>query len=289
MNPNPESAPPLNLCAVAVDPRPMWKRVLSRLWPTHHQPLPELPAWAKDAIVMETVISLSFADRLRVLVSGRVRHRAYTFAENVPGRVESETMAHPLPPVSLGDGPVVEESGRPGLLNHASLIVAGAALYFAGFKVVASFAFAVAVFLYFLEQLPGVFESRDADDDVIDDKHLDEPVAPAIPVTKIPVTEIRDGDILVAAITDICDSADAFNSVRQIIRERLLPTKVDVLVVRGERAGIVNILRPALRVVLKGTAPDPELLAHLQKVSAEQVEAVTESSRRCSHNAAGPG
>jgi len=74
------------------------KRLLLKLWPWHHQYVGKLPDWAKDAIYVENQVSLSFADRLRVLASGRFRVRSQTLTEEKPGRVESSSIAHPLPP-----------------------------------------------------------------------------------------------------------------------------------------------------------------------------------------------
>lgn len=82
----------------ALDERPLWKRWLLKIWPWTHQEVGDLPTWAQDAIYCENRVELSFADRLRVLVSGRVRVRSQTLTENKPGRVETVSLAHPLPP-----------------------------------------------------------------------------------------------------------------------------------------------------------------------------------------------
>lgn len=90
-------ASPSGAC-YASDARPRWRRILTKLWPGVHQPVGDLPAWAQDAIYVENRVALSFVDRLRVLLSGRVRVRSQTLTENKPGRVESTSVAHPLPP-----------------------------------------------------------------------------------------------------------------------------------------------------------------------------------------------
>jgi hypothetical protein len=77
---------------------PWWKIPLLKIWPWQHQDLADLPPWAKDALYVENRVELSFADRLRVLLSGRLRVRSRTLTENVPGRVVSDSIAHPLPP-----------------------------------------------------------------------------------------------------------------------------------------------------------------------------------------------
>lgn len=90
-----------NFAAMLKDTRPWWKRVLCRLWPWKHLEVGDLPAWAKDAIYVENRVELSFLDRLRVLVSGRLRVRSRTLTEVPPCRCESTGMAHPLPPTWL--------------------------------------------------------------------------------------------------------------------------------------------------------------------------------------------
>ena len=85
----------------ALDERPLWKRSLLKIWPWKHQEVGDLPPWAQDAIYCENRVELSFADRLRVLVSGRVRVRSCTLTEHKPGRVETVSLAHPLPPYWL--------------------------------------------------------------------------------------------------------------------------------------------------------------------------------------------
>lgn len=69
----------------------------AKLWPWRHLDR-ELPDWAKDEIVCETEIELPLVDRLRVVVSGRMRVRSYTATERLPGRVETQSIAHPIAP-----------------------------------------------------------------------------------------------------------------------------------------------------------------------------------------------
>lgn len=96
---NKDSSPTLAVGACyTLDSRPLWRRLLTKIWPWKHQEVGDLPTWAQDAIYCENRVELSFSDRLRVLVSGRVRVRSCTLTENKPGRVETTSIAHPLPP-----------------------------------------------------------------------------------------------------------------------------------------------------------------------------------------------
>jgi hypothetical protein len=99
--PNPNPAP-ATTCGYAPDPRPKWKRVLAKVWPSKHNFAGD-PAWALDAIRVETDVTLSFSDLLRVLVSGRLRVNSTTFTEHVVGRIESKSVAYPLPPLFAED------------------------------------------------------------------------------------------------------------------------------------------------------------------------------------------
>ena len=76
----------------ALEPRPWWKRFCSRFF--HWHPLaPELPAWAKDGIVVHTSVNFCWKDRLRILLTGNVSVRTWTACENLPGRVETKSSA----------------------------------------------------------------------------------------------------------------------------------------------------------------------------------------------------
>lgn len=112
MNTNPKTqlpTPPEPSCLAlsAPDPRPKWKQKLARLWPGRSLPNIDLPKWAKDALYIETEVRLSFPDRLRILVSGRLQVTSRTFTQNVPGRCTSASVAYTLPPLAT------EASDRP--------------------------------------------------------------------------------------------------------------------------------------------------------------------------------
>lgn len=79
-------------------PLTLAQRLGARLFPRKHQDIKDLPPWAKEAIYCDAVITLSFVDRLRVLVSGRLRCRTRTITQKKPGRVDSDGFSHPLPP-----------------------------------------------------------------------------------------------------------------------------------------------------------------------------------------------
>lgn len=76
----------------APDPRPWWKRKVSRFFRWHSE-APDLPEWAKDGIYTHTSINFSFADRVRILLTGNVSVRSFTACENPPGRLETKTSA----------------------------------------------------------------------------------------------------------------------------------------------------------------------------------------------------
>ena len=74
-----------------VDKASLRKRIGWKLLPpSRHRALAiDLPQWAADALVVENHVRLGLADRLRVLLAGRLEVRSQTFTEYAPGRVES--------------------------------------------------------------------------------------------------------------------------------------------------------------------------------------------------------
>lgn len=82
----------------ALDPRPWWKRLADRCFPSWHGMLPDLPEWAEDGIVIETRVNFSFVDRLRILLTGNLSVKTWTACENFPGRVETQSSAKPTAP-----------------------------------------------------------------------------------------------------------------------------------------------------------------------------------------------
>ena len=49
----------------------------------------DLPDWATDGVYVDVNVHLSFRDRLRVLIRGKLTTKSVTFTEHKPGRVES--------------------------------------------------------------------------------------------------------------------------------------------------------------------------------------------------------
>lgn len=60
------------------------ERIGWRLFPARHCDIPDKPGM-RDCVVTRTTADLSFIDRLRVLVSGRIEVQAKTATENVVG------------------------------------------------------------------------------------------------------------------------------------------------------------------------------------------------------------
>jgi len=80
---------------------PLWRVLLLKIWPGFHYAPSELPPWSRDAIYADVTVDLSLLDRLRVLLSGRLRVHVQTITENHPGRLETRSGCHPLPPAWL--------------------------------------------------------------------------------------------------------------------------------------------------------------------------------------------
>ena len=70
----------------AVDHRPTWReRIRYRLFPHRHCFAPEAPATYKDCVSIRTVTVLSWADRLRIMLTGRVVTETRTVTEHEVG------------------------------------------------------------------------------------------------------------------------------------------------------------------------------------------------------------
>jgi hypothetical protein len=54
-----------------------------------------LPGWAKDALYCTTTCHLDFLDRLRVLVTGKLVVETRTYTAEVPGAVQTDSVAYP--------------------------------------------------------------------------------------------------------------------------------------------------------------------------------------------------
>lgn len=81
------------------------ERIGWRLFPSRHCDMPDLPKLktggqtaTRDCLVAHTKVELSFLDRLRVLVSGRIEVVAKTVTENVIGENVTVAVFNVRPP-----------------------------------------------------------------------------------------------------------------------------------------------------------------------------------------------
>jgi hypothetical protein len=85
----------------AVQYFPQWQERLGwRLFPSNHIDSPEMQN-ARDVFVCKTVANLSFIDRLRVLISGKILVTTKTTTENVIGENITASGVTVLPPPYL--------------------------------------------------------------------------------------------------------------------------------------------------------------------------------------------
>lgn len=76
-----------------------WKdKLRCRLFPWNHCDLPEAPATHKDVLICRVISELSLRDRLRVLVTGRIRLESRTVTEHVIGDHKTKSAFMALPP-----------------------------------------------------------------------------------------------------------------------------------------------------------------------------------------------
>jgi len=81
------------------DPRTLFHRLRSRLFPRRHLPAPEdTEGFAPSYLVTSCVCQLDWADRLRVLVSGRLHVEIQTKTDVIVRRTQSQGTACVLPP-----------------------------------------------------------------------------------------------------------------------------------------------------------------------------------------------
>lgn len=86
---------------LAVDFQPTWRdRLRWKLFPRTHCELPEVPpgTTTKDCITIHTKCGLSIADRIRVLVSGRLEVTTRTVTQNEVGQSITSSACFPLGP-----------------------------------------------------------------------------------------------------------------------------------------------------------------------------------------------
>ena len=73
-----------------------WReRLRFRLFPSRYCELPPAPATFQDCVVITTVASLSFVDRVRVLVTGKVTIETKTVTEHIVGGTMTSSVAYP--------------------------------------------------------------------------------------------------------------------------------------------------------------------------------------------------
>jgi hypothetical protein len=73
-------------CYFAPDPRTRFQKIRDRLFPEKYCSAPDAPSEFKDCILGQAVTKLSWADRLRVLITGVVVTNWRTVTENEVGR-----------------------------------------------------------------------------------------------------------------------------------------------------------------------------------------------------------
>ncbi len=76
---------------------PWWKRQIMKLYPVNTIDM-ELPDWAKDGVIVTSIIKLSFCARIAVLLSGQVQSRVFVMTNVIQDRVHSRSAAHPKHP-----------------------------------------------------------------------------------------------------------------------------------------------------------------------------------------------
>lgn len=90
----------VNHCMVP-PPATLKQRLAWRFFPSEWVELPDRPPAAfkaTDVVHLEMVTEFSFLDRLRILVSGRVKTSARMITENTVGGAETHAVTFPLPP-----------------------------------------------------------------------------------------------------------------------------------------------------------------------------------------------
>lgn len=76
------------------DPSTIWDRIRWRLFPSKHCFAPEAPASWKDCVTVHSTTKLSWADRLRVLITGVVCVTCRTVTENEVGGTRTSSTCH---------------------------------------------------------------------------------------------------------------------------------------------------------------------------------------------------
>jgi hypothetical protein len=88
-----------NHCLVAPDERPLYQRLVGRLFPGRYLECPEnLDGFAPAYVINEVVTVFDWKDRLRLLWSGKLRVHTRIKTDVVVSRMESESAVSVLPP-----------------------------------------------------------------------------------------------------------------------------------------------------------------------------------------------
>lgn len=77
------------------DPVPWYRRLYNRVFPWVPCELPEAPASFQDVIISRAKVNLSFADRLRVLFTGKLEVETRIVTENLVGSTRSKSVTRP--------------------------------------------------------------------------------------------------------------------------------------------------------------------------------------------------
>lgn len=84
----------MSWCA-APDSRPLWRRILGRMFPVRLCPLPDVPEECKDCLHGVCVTRFGWADRLRILVGGVVVTEFRCVTQNEMGSTFSTAICYP--------------------------------------------------------------------------------------------------------------------------------------------------------------------------------------------------
>lgn len=95
----PDPKPADTHCYVAIDRRGVLRRFVDRLFPYNHLDAPDdLEGYAPSYMVTDTYSYLDWKDRLRVLVSGKLRLKTQTKTDVIVTKMVSTSALTVLPP-----------------------------------------------------------------------------------------------------------------------------------------------------------------------------------------------
>ena len=81
------------------DPIPFKRRLYNRLFPWRPCDLPEAPYAYQDVVITKTRVSVSFVDRLRILITGKFEVESRTVTENIVGNTRTNSIVRPGHPI----------------------------------------------------------------------------------------------------------------------------------------------------------------------------------------------